>query len=412
MSLIKKFFSGNQQDIRLATGELMGSIEKLFDTLAKEFNRTVAHEPLMLSTTSGGNTASGSEGSYQRLMISTSFWALSARGLNGVIEFFLMPATEIPRLDEAETASRSKLRLKFDPSTKAWTMDDIPVNDTELNTLTRSLLKDLITRSQGEYDLLPESTRLVSGGLSLTRSVRSLVAEKHELVQKVVDQQEAILNQIARDLHDAVLGNVMLLERSLSSEKSMSSDEMKTVLSEIATNLRNVCHDLYPRDLKDLGLTPLLQEMCTSFSVRTGIECQSVFVGVLPELTDEVQLHIYRIAQECFNNISKHANATLVQLELKSHMGTLTMTIRDNGKGLESAPPQPATNESSGTALPPGVTGGEPPSPIRGARGGSGSSIIKERAELIDCIYPCRIGVDSPPGQGTAVILEIVFQSI
>lgn len=382
MSLIKKLFSGNQPDLRPATAELLGSIETLFDGLAKEFNMTVAHEPLMLSINSDTTPGANAENRFQRLIVSTSFWALSARGSNGVIEFFLLPSLELMRIEDAETASRSKLRLKFEPSSKVWMMDEIPVNDTELNTLVRSLLKDLIARSQGDYDLLPESTRLVSGGLSLTRSVRSLVAEKQELVQKIVDQQEAILNQVARDLHDAVLGSVMLLERSLSSDKSMSGAEMQTVLSEIATNLRNVCHDLYPRDLKDLGLTPLLKEMCSSFSARTGVECQFKCIGECPELTDEVQLHIYRIAQECFNNTSKYANATEVHFELKAEGGNLTLSIQDNGRGFEC---------------------GSSPS----KNGGSGTSIIKERAELIDCIYPCRVRVDSQPGQGTVLVLQL-----
>jgi len=380
---IAKIFIGDSETDE-ATKDLMKSLDVLFEDLTREFNASVADEPLKLTVQvpQADDTANGvgKSARYARLIVSSSFWTLSIRAATGALEFFLLPSCELPNLEQGELASRAKLRLTFTNPT-GWCMDGLPVSESELNTLSRSLLKDLIVRSQGDYELLPESTRLVHGGLSLTRSVRSLVAERHALVQKIVNQQESILSQVARDLHDAVLGNVMLLERSVGSGESLSPDELKRLLHEISTNLREVCHDIYPRDLRDLGLAVLLEEQCVSFTRKTAVQAKFTTHGETPDLPDEVSLHIYRIAQECFNNIGKHASASSVELNLKTDNGVLSMQITDNGKGRD---------------------------PDAIAAKGTGTSIIRERSELINCLFPCKVSFDSSC-DGTTVCLEIVF---
>lgn len=368
-----------------ATETLMNALEQLIEQLANDFNSTTAHEPLMISVRrSDAHTA---RTPVLRLLVSTSFYALSIRASRGVVEFFALPSTELPSLQESELPSRLKLKLQIASSqNQTWSMDGSPINQEELGTLVRALIKDMITRSQGDFEVLPESLRLVAGGQSLTRSVRSLMAEKHSLVQKIVNQQEAIQNQVARELHDAVLGNVMLLKRALASGQTMMVTEVVTLLDEIEYRLREVCQELFPRDLKDCGLLPMLEELCDNFSARTGCDCKLNGDFELPEFPHEVSLHIYRIAQECLNNVAKHASASRVDLVLSLEAGTFTMIIKDNGKGFDAAPQAGRTKD-----------------------GGSGTSIIRERAELINCIYPSRVWIDSDPDSGTKVTLEIRY---
>lgn len=403
-ALIKRLYARankKQFAINSKTESFFLWLEKFFSELASEFNVTVAHEPLMLtvrravigdSVTQGVERQSKPKSEqFERLLVATSFWALSIRAKDGVAEFFTMPSTELLVLPASELPSRAKLKLalSFDSSeTSSWTMDGTPVSDAELSTLMRSLLKDVITNSQGDYDLLPESIRLVSSGLSLSRSVRSLITEKQALVQKVVNQQESILNGVAREIHDAVLGNVMLLKRSLSGSRRMSDEEMLDMLNEISNHLRDLCNDLYPRDLTDLGLAPMLSELCENFAERTGCKCQFETEGAVPNLADEAALHTYRIAQECLNNIAKHASAKAVALRCITKDGTFTMSISDDGRGIDHA-----------------MNKGDSDS------GGLGTSIIKERSELIDCLYPTKVWTDSAKGRGTTVTLQIVFEA-
>jgi signal transduction histidine kinase len=379
---------------RQATEEIFNSFQTLFEKLAGDYNSTIPHEPLMVTVRrlplSEPEDSATKKEPYLRLIISTSFWALSVRGANGTVEFFTLPATEVPTLRGAELPSRAKLRFTLQDHSvdTVWLMDGVQVNSDEMNTLMRSLFKDVVLRSRADFDQMPESMRLVAGAQSLTRSVRSLLGEKNALVQKIVNQQEDIQNEVARELHDAVLGNVMLLKRSLSSgsAKKMPDADMIAILDEIATRLRELCQDLSPRDLKDCGLLPMLEELCVNLGTRTGLNTTFDCPESIPEFPDEVALHIYRIAQECFNNITKHASASAVQLKITVQKALFTMIVKDDGKGFDVAVPAARTGSS-----------------------GSGTSIIRERAELIECIYPTRVWIDSQPGSGTKMTLEIMF---
>ncbi len=355
------------------TPELLVQLESFFSELAEEYNRTVSQEPLMITVRR--MTAP------DRLMVSTLLWSISLRCIDAFVECFLVPAAELSALMEAELPSRCKLRLLLE--SKGLMLDGSPLSVQELITLMRSLVKDLITRSQGQFEQLPDSVRLMYGGQSLTGSVRSLVAEKHVLVQKIVNQQEAILSQVARELHDTVLGHMMVLERSLTGGRRMPDAEMILLVREAAVQLREVCHDLYPRDLKDCGLAVMLQELCTKLHERIGCDCEFVCQGNMPDLTDEVQLHIYRIAQECCNNIAKHSSASKVKMTLCVEGNLFSLVVADDGKGFEHSS---VTQQRSG---------------------GTGSSIIRERTELIDCVLPASLWVNSSLGEGTTVTLRI-----
>lgn len=349
--------------------QLLDQLKVTFAELAQEYNRSIAEEALMVNAERMN--------SPERLLVTTMLWTLSIRVCNNAVECFLFPTAEVSALMEAELPSRCKLRLVHEAG--VLTVDGTPLNNHELGTLLRSLLKDLIVRSKGEFEQMPDSARLVLGGQSLTGSVKSLVAEKHILVQKIVNQQEQILAQVTRELHDAVLGNMMVLERSLSGGKQLSNEEMISIVKEASTQLREICHELFPRDLKDCGLAPMLDELCKKLEERVGCKCSFKCSGKIPELPDEVVLHIYRIAQECCNNIAKHASATNVNVSLEYSNNRLSLAVDDDGKGYESD----------------------------SARAGTGSSSIRERTELINLHLAAALFVTSKPGQGTKVSLQL-----
>ncbi len=364
---------------------LLQSLQEFFTLLGKRYNSTV-HEELLKMTVQRLTVADGVENAPKRLVVATSQWALSMRGRTGLVEAFILPATELMNLPNSELPSRAKLTLRVhDGGSGAWMVNDVIVTGDEMNALMRGLFKDVVGRTRHDVDDIPEPMRLIAGGQSFAGTVRSLVAEKHALVQKIVDQQEAIQNNLARDLHDVVLGNVMLLRRSVSGGKQLSTEESITVLDEIAKRLRDVCQELSPRDLNDCGLRPMIEELCNSLSTRVGCQTHFNCPPVLPDIPEEVALHIYRIAQECFNNIAKHASASEVTLTIELNQNVFTMTIADNGVGYDTEKPAARTRA-----------------------GGSGASIIRERAELIGCIYPARVWFDSQQGKGAKLTLEIM----
>lgn len=377
---------------------LLQSLQEFFALLAKRYNSTIHEDPLMMTVHRLPNEEIIEQNKgkrahryvVRRLIVATYHWAMSIRGRAGLVECFIVPATELMNLAAGELPSRAKLTLKPVPKVVGtWTVNESIVTGDEMNALMRGLFKDVVGRSRSDYDHMPEPMRLLAGGYSFAGTVRSLVAEKHALVQKIVDQQEAIQKALSRDIHDAVLGNIMLLKRSFSGGNALPQEEILAMLEEIACGLRNICQELSPRDLDDCGLQPMLEELCGTFAARVG--CRTTFdcPHSIPTFPTEVALHIYRIAQECFNNVAKHARASSATLTVDVNSGAFIMVVADDGVGFDQSQSAPRT-----------------------ANGGTGAGVIRERAELINCTLPARVWFESRPGKGTKTTLEIMITSL
>ncbi|HEY9777312.1 MAG TPA: sensor histidine kinase [Planktothrix sp.] len=326
---------------------------------------------------------------FFRARISTPNWSLSMRGINGRVEFFLVPATELFLLSQSETPTRLKsvLRLNERIGPGIWTLDGLPADPDELFYLCRTLFKTLVFASyQGMKEELDEGAMLQNlEGETLRAAVRELLLAEQNMAQKIVSQQEEIQNRIARDLHDAVIADIMALKRALSGDEAPGPPETSTSLDHICEKIREICHDLTPRDLRDWGLQTVIEDLLERVAQRTGADCSFECEKELPEFPYPVQLHLFRIVQECMNNIEKYAEATRVSVRIDVEDRFVRLTMRDNGKGY--APEEPDLR--------------------RAREGGTGLSGIRERADMIRCFYPTKLNVESSPGEGSATILEM-----
>ena len=107
---------------------------------------------------------------------------------------------------------------------------------------------------------------------------------------------------------------------------------LETVAHAIEASQR-VMHNLRPAILEQ-GLVAALQWMSSRFERRTGVACHFASNRDVLMLPPGVPLVAYRTAQEALTNITKHAAATRVSIELTEAAGTLTLEISDNGRGL------------------------------------------------------------------------------
>ncbi len=384
----------SSEEDKVLTEAQMELLLRFYERLAANYNSTVMDESLKVSVrkliSEAAELSLTTEQTLPtRIVVTTAFWTISIRAYPAIIECFIVPSTELPTLLESELPSRMKLCLTLsDTEYGGWCLNGAVVNPEELHILLRGLLKDLINRSRSDFDNMPDQMKLMVAGHSFTGSIRSLLGEKHALMQKIVDQQEVIQSQLARELHDSVLGDVMLLQRSLSNAKRLPEEEMVTVLRDIARRLREICQELSPRDIRDCGLRPALEDLCHNFSIRNDCQCKFVCPDLLPEFSDEIQLHIFRIAQESLNNAAKHASATSVIVQLQADSRCFTMSIADDGIGLDAMQSMEAKYSKDG---------------------GAGVGIIRERTELIGCAYPARVWLESPPGKGTKLTLEVLL---
>jgi two-component system sensor histidine kinase DegS len=211
-------------------------------------------------------------------------------------------------------------------------------------------------------------------------------------VQEIIKAQEDERKRIARELHDEVAPQLLLLIQRIdaitSNNRHKLSDYLKDKLEglrcqtvEGLESLRRIAQDLRPRILDDLGLIPSIEWMADNLIMNHGIDAKVLISGKKTDLPSEVQLLLFRIAQEAINNVRRHARALLVVIGLDFEKDKTILTIRDNGIGFE---------------LPDKIS----QMPANGKLGLAG---IQERAQLLSG----TIDVRSEPGRGSTITVEI-----
>jgi signal transduction histidine kinase len=165
-----------------------------------------------------------------------------------------------------------------------------------------------------------------------------------ELARHLQTSVEAERSAIAREIHDDVGGSLTALNfdlawiaRHAASEpvRARAQSALDTVTHAIEASQR-IMHNLRPAILEQ-GLVAALQWMASRYEKRTGIECVLHTSHDGLQLPPGVPLVAYRTAQEALTNVSKHAQATRVRLDLLHAPDMLSLEISDNGRGLSSA---------------------------------------------------------------------------
>jgi signal transduction histidine kinase len=85
--------------------------------------------------------------------------------------------------------------------------------------------------------------------------------------------------------------------------------------------------------LDDFGLAPTLARYLQGFQEATGITVEYMVDGI-GELPDDVELALFRVAQECMENVRKHSGATEARLSLQRQNGNVKLSVADSGRGI------------------------------------------------------------------------------
>lgn len=179
------------------------------------------------------------------------------------------------------------------------------------------------------------------------------------LTQRVIGTQEEERTRLARELHDGISQSLVgvryaidLASRKVKShadDASSAIDRGTEALNGAIKEVRRLSHELRPRILDDLGLTPALKSLGENFRERTGINI-AIEANSPDVLKSEAATALYRIAQEALTNVERHAGASRVDIRLWSERGRTRMTISDNGKGFGGTPADQQPN-SGGLGL-------------------------------------------------------------
>lgn len=177
--------------------------------------------------------------------------------------------------------------------------------------------------------------------LALVLMLRNYFRQKEkDFTKKIVDVLEVERSDISMNLHDELGGNISTIKRKIEYllDKQVDSpvvrEELKKtydIISETAKSLRRISHNLAPPELSQVGLIPSLAYLCNTIS-GPNLQVNFYHFGEIWVLPHQVELNLYRIITEAIQNIQKHANANLVEIQLTFFEEELNIIISDNGK--------------------------------------------------------------------------------
>jgi two-component system sensor histidine kinase UhpB len=192
-----------------------------------------------------------------------------------------------------------------------------------------------------------------AGELALTfnQMLDRLEAERRETTGRVLAGQEAERLRIAQELHDQVGQELTAVLLVLSRLEARVPEELRSDVAEILHEVRSSLEDvrristeLRPEALDDLGLVSALAVLGQRFEERSVLEVVERVSPDLPNLNPDVELVVYRVAQEALTNVARHSGSDRAELALESADGHVVLTVSDRGCGL-------ATRHLPGTGM-------------------------------------------------------------
>jgi PAS domain S-box-containing protein len=252
----------------------------------------------------------------------------AAAGLERQVEEFVgRTPWEIGLMDEPETA-RSKKRFR-----------DIVRGSTPAPVEVRLRTKG------GEWrnvELRSTTTRLPDGTIDRVIVTATDLTERMRMQQEVLRISEQEQARIGHDLHDGV-GQTMTgvaslldaLEQELEGAAKQSAARIGQLLQEAIQDVRRMSHGLSPAAVRHRELAGALQLLAETIRANFRTACVCKFAGDIRVADTEMQMHLFRIAQEAVNNALRHGGPKCIKLSLQ-HSGPqqCVMKIEDNGCGM------------------------------------------------------------------------------
>jgi len=209
-----------------------------------------------------------------------------------------------------------------------------------------------------------------------------LESARREAARTALAAQEGERLRVAQELHDEIGQTLTAVtiqaERAADGDPALAPDALRRVADAVRDSLdevRRVARELRPEALDDLGLVNALIALCNRVGAQDGPQVRRELQGNLPALSPDVELVVYRIAQESLTNALRHSGARSATVSLTADAESLSLRVADDGRGMPAQLP-------AGTA---GIAG------------------MRERALLVGG----RLSIESGPEQGTEVRLTI-----
>ncbi len=208
-------------------------------------------------------------------------------------------------------------------------------------------------------DIIPGTKKSVASFMN--------ISEQKRLESEILRISEQERHQIGIDLHDGLGPHLVgikflanLLKQKLEQknmEEAKNADEISGLITDAIDHTRQMVKGLSPVDIDADGISFAIADLTRNVEKVYGIKCSFTQGGTLNIKNKFVAIHLFLITQEAVNNAVKHSNAKNIGAELIENDGAITLTVKDDGTGIEN---------------------------ILDRREGMGINIMKYRARIID----------------------------
>jgi len=208
-------------------------------------------------------------------------------------------------------------------------------------------------------------------------------AQQDQFYRRLIESQETERQRIARELHDSLGQNLLLIKnRAVMGLKDTATPEkMREQLQEISEastgsveEIRSIARALRPYQLDRLGLTKTLEDVAASVTTAGGLSIEAQVDNIDGLFAPDAEIGLYRIVQEGLNNVLKHAEAKSARLTVRRNGESVEIELSDDGRGFDAA-----------------------------QKDGFGLTGVRERVRLLGGV----LNVKSAPAQGTRLQVSI-----
>lgn len=223
---------------------------------------------------------------------------------------------------------------------------------------------------------------LIFKSLQRKKETRYLIEKEKsqtKFSQDLIQFQEDEKIRIARELHDSVGQDLILLKTKAVANKN---EELETLIGVTLDNVRSITQNLHPFVLEKFGITTALKKLVKAIDESTDLFISDEIEDIDGILDKTQELNTYRIVQEALNNVLKHANSPSVLISTTKKTDFIEVIVKDHGKGFD-------WNEKS--AL----------------KNSLGMKTLEERAKIINA----TLNITSEINKGTIIHLKIPIQN-
>ena len=205
--------------------------------------------------------------------------------------------------------------------------------------------------SDDEISFIGNLISLIALAIQNARLFEKLNESQHQLrglSQQLVQVQEDQFSHLAEELHDRVGQDMTAININLNILRTILPDNVskdvvarivdtEKLVTESVKRMRSTMTELRPPMLDKYGLTATLFWYCEQYQRRTKVQVNvNDRYMKNPRFPSEVEIALFRVAQEALNNVAKHADASQIDIELFEDNGDIMMAITDNGVGFEA----------------------------------------------------------------------------